>query len=163
MPVPGSRVLALFLENPVGIKHALHVCMAKSFRELDCWQLAFEISSCVKRLLKSGPAARDFKFRDQLLDSVRGPGRNIAEGFGRFNPTEIMQFLDFATASLDETENHLREGVESGYFPAEQVAPVIVLVTRCRKAIASWHSYLRRQKDNPRFNQSRRRRPKNGS
>ena len=152
--------MARSLENRAGIKHALYVCMAKSFRELDCWQLAFEISSCVKRFLKSGPAARDFKFRDQLLDAARGPGRNIAEGFGRFNPTEIMQFLDFATASLDETENHLREGVESEYFPAEQVAPVIVLIARCRKAIASWHSYLRRQKDNPRFNQSRRRPPK---
>jgi hypothetical protein len=68
-----------------------------------------------------------------------------------------MQFLDFATASLDETESHLREGVQSHYFKAEQAAPTIVLIARCRKAIASWHSYLRRVKDDPRYNQSRRR------
>jgi four helix bundle protein len=131
--------------------------MAKSFRELSCWQLGFELSSRVHKLLKSGPAARDLKYRDQLSDSVRGPCRNIAEGFGRFNPTEIMQFLDFATASLDETESHLREGVESGYFPAEQVAPAIVLIARCRKAIGSWQAYLRRVRNDPKFNQSRRR------
>jgi four helix bundle protein len=132
--------------------------MAKSFRELICWQLAFELNRHVRRLLSSGPAARDFKFRDQLSDAARGPHRNIAEGYGRFNPTEIMQFLDFATASLDETESHLRDGVESRYFVAEDVAPVIVLIARCRKAIASWNSYLRRVKDDPRFNQSRKRR-----
>lgn len=132
--------------------------MAKSFRELSCWQLGSEISSNVQKFLKIGPAARDLKFRDQLSDSARGPCRNIAEGFGRFNPTEIMQFLDFAIASLDETESHLREGVQPRYFVAEQVAPTIVLIARCRKAIGSWHSYLRRVKDDPKFNQSRRQR-----
>lgn len=110
--------------------------MARSFRELVCWQLGFEISGNVQRFLKTGPASRDFRFRDQLSDAARGPCRNIAEGFGRFNPTEIMQFLDFATATLDETETHLREGVQSEYFTAEKVAPTIVLIARCRKAIA---------------------------
>jgi four helix bundle protein len=130
--------------------------MAKTFRELVSWQLAFRINQQVQQLIGSGPASRDFKFRDQLSDSARGVPRNIAEGFGRFNPTEIMQFLDFAIASLDETENHLRDGVESKYFSAESVAPMLVLMTRCRKAMSSWHSYLRRVKDDPRFNQSKR-------
>jgi four helix bundle protein len=151
---------AQFLKSRAGIRNALHGDMAKSFRELVCWQLAFEILRRVRRLLRSGPVTRDFKFRDQLADSARGPHRNVAEGFGRFNPTETMQFLDFATASLDETESHLRDGVESGYFIAEEVAPVMVLIARCRKAIASWHTYLRSVKDNPRFNQSRWRPPK---
>ena len=134
--------------------------MAKTFRELVCWQLAFEIFRRVRRLLRTGPVTRDFKFRDQIADSSRGPHRNIAEGFGRFNPTETMQFLDFATASLNETETHLRDGVESQYFTAEEVGPVIVLIARCLKAIASWNTYLRSVKDNPKFNQSRRRSPK---
>jgi four helix bundle protein len=134
------------------------VLMAKSFRELVAWQLAFELNRRVQPLLRSGPAAKDFKFRDQLSDSARSPARNIAEGYGRFNPAEISQFIDYAIASLDETENHLRDGVESKYFAAETVGPLMVLIARCRKAIASWHSYLRRVKNDPRFNQSRKRR-----
>ena len=130
--------------------------MAKSFRELECWQLGFQISSHVQKLLKTGPASRDFKFRDQLADAARGPCRNIAEGYGRFNPAEIMQFLDYATATLDETESHLREGVESEYFDAAKVGPTMVLIARCRKAVASWRSYLDRVKDDPRYNQKRR-------
>ena len=131
--------------------------MARNFRELACWQLAFELSERVNRLLQSGPAARDFKFRDQLADSARSVPRNIAEGFGRFNPTEIAQFLDYARGSLDETENHLRDGVASSYFPAETVGPLILLLTRCRKALDAWHAYLRRVRDDPQFNQGRRR------
>jgi four helix bundle protein len=132
--------------------------MAKTFREMAAWQLAFELSERVNQLLQSGPAARDFKFRDQLADSARSAPRNIAEGFGRFNPTEIAQFIDYARASLDETENHLRDGVTSSYFPAETVGPMILILVRCRKALASWHTYLREVRNDPRFNQGRKRR-----
>lgn len=83
--------------------------MAKSFRELVVWQLAVDLRDKVLPLLELGPVTRDFKFRDQLADSVRSPPRNIAEGYGRYNPTEIAQFVNYARASLDETENHLRE------------------------------------------------------
>ena len=131
--------------------------MAKHFRELVAWQLAFELNERVQQLLQSGPVTKDFKFRDQIADSVRSAPRNIAEGFGRFNPTETAQFVDYARASLDETENHLRDGVASGYFAAQSVGPLIVLVVRCRKALAAWHTYLRSVKDDPKFNQSRRR------
>lgn len=134
------------------------VRMAKTFRELVAWQLAFELSERVNKLLQAGPASRDFKFRDQLADSARSAPRNIAEGFGRFNPTETAQFADYAIGSLDETENHLRDGVASNYFPAEEVGPLIVLLVRCRKALTAWHTYLRSVKDDPRFNQARRRR-----
>jgi four helix bundle protein len=131
--------------------------MAKSFRELVAWQLAFDLNQRIQVLLQSAPASRDFKFRDQLADSARSAPRNIAEGFGRFNPAEIAQFVDYARGSLDETENHLRDGVASNYFPAEAVGPLILLLTRCRRALDAWHTYLRSVKDNPRFNQGRRR------
>ena len=91
--------------------------MAKSFREMVAWQLAFELKTQVILLLKEGPAARDFRFRDQF----------------------------------DETENHLRDGVVSSYFPPESVGPIIKLVARCRSAINAWHSYLRKVKSDPRF------------
>ena len=132
--------------------------MAKTFRELVAWQLAFELNERIQKLLQAGPASKDFKFRDQLADSARSAPRNIAEGYGRFNPTEIAQFVDYARASLDETENHLRDGVASSYFSAEAAGPLILLLVRCRKALASWHTYLRSVKDDPRFNQVRRRR-----
>src|SRR5688572_13238487 len=99
--------------------------MAKTFREMVVWQLAVELRDSVIPMLESPRVRKDFKFRDQLADSVRSPARNIAEGYGRFNPTETSQFVGYARASLDETENHLRDGVASSYFPAETVGPLI--------------------------------------
>jgi four helix bundle protein len=125
--------------------------MAKSFREMHVWQLAFELQEQVVALTKSGPAAKDFKFRDQLAASARSVSANIAEGFGRYKPAEIMRFIDFARASLDETESHLRSGVMGNYFPAETVGPLIRLAARCRTALGRWHTYLRRVKGDPRF------------
>ena len=110
--------------------------MPKSFRDLIVWQLAVELRDRVLPLLRTGPVKNDFKFCDQLADSVRSPPRNIAEGYGRFNPAEISQFVRYARASLDETENHLRDGVASGYFPAETIGPLIKLCVRCRKGLA---------------------------
>ena len=125
--------------------------MAKTFREMVVWQLAFEIQKAAMSLLKTVPASKDFKFRDQLADSARSVPANIAEGFGRFKPAEIMQFIDYARASLDETESHLRIGVASSYFPAESVGPLIKLIARCRTGLNHWHTYLRQARKDPRF------------
>jgi four helix bundle protein len=131
--------------------------MAKTFREMIAWQLAFELMEQVIALLaQPGPAAKDFRFRDQLASSVRSVPANIAEGYGRFNPAEIARFVDIARGSLDETENHLRAGVASSYFPAETVGPMIKLAARCRTALNGWHTYLRSVKNAPRFRPKRR-------
>src|SRR5688572_8158556 len=131
--------------------------MANSFREMIVWHLAVELRDGVLPLLRADNVKKDFRFCDQLADSVRSPARNIAEGYGRFNPAEISQFVGYARASLDETENHLRDGVASNYFPADRVGPLIKVCARCRKGLESWDSYLRRAQHDPRF----RRRTKN--
>jgi four helix bundle protein len=134
--------------------------MAKTFRELIVWQLAVELRDGVLPMLRQGPVVKDFKFRDQLSDSVRSPARNIAEGYGRFNPGDTALFVDYARASLDETENHLRDGVTSSYFPPARVGPLLVTLTRCRKGLDSWAAYLRSVQDDPKFSKrARRRRP----
>lgn len=113
--------------------------MAKHFRELVAWQLAFEL----RELTKSGPASRDRRFCEQLNDSSRSVASNIAEGFGRYDPGDFARFLSIARGSLDETENHLRDGVASSYFPAALVGPLILKSARCRSAITSLQVYLR--------------------
>ena len=125
--------------------------VARSFRDLIVWQLAVELREKVLPMLQAEPVKRDFKFCNQLADAVRSPARNIAEGYGRYNPSEISQFIGYARASLDETETHLRDGVASSYFPATTVGPLIKLCVRCRKGLESWDAYLRRVRNDPRF------------
>ena len=138
------------------MRRALKCGMPKSFREMVTWQLAFELKEKVVALMaRSRQAMRDFDFRNQIIDSCKSVPRNIAEGHGRYRPAEIARFLEFAAGSLDETENHSRDGVGSGYFKAEEVGPLILLVARCRTAMNRWQAYLQRAKNDPRFKKRR--------
>jgi four helix bundle protein len=85
---------------------------------------------------------QDSRFAAQIRDSVRGAPRNIAEGYSRFNPTEILPFLSYAQASLDETKNHMTDGQESGYFTADETQNVLALIRRTQAAIHRWRQYL---------------------
>lgn len=89
----------------------------KHFSELVAWQLARELRKAVYKLLARPAVRHDFDFVQQLRSSARGPARNIAEGFGRFRPRDFSRFLTIASASLDETENHLEDGITSPTGP----------------------------------------------
>src|SRR5262252_8285741 len=88
----------------------------RDFRELVCWRLSYELKCEVLAFIESRPAARDFKYRDQIKDSSASAPRNVAEGFGRFRPGDFARFLEIAVASLKETQNHLVDGRDRGYL-----------------------------------------------
>jgi len=86
------------------------------FRDLVAWRLSYELKCEVFTFTETGPAFKDFKYRDQIRDASASAPRNIAEGFGRFRPREFARFLEFARASLLETWNHLIDGRDRGYL-----------------------------------------------
>ena len=99
------------------MRAALLLRMAKSYDELDAWQLANELKLGVYKLTESGTVTRDFDFYHDLRRAAASGPNNIAEGFGRYKPPQIRQFLDIAIASLTERSGHLRDGVEAAMFP----------------------------------------------
>jgi four helix bundle protein len=115
----------------------------RSFDELDAWQLANELKLGVYALTESGSVTRDFKFREQLRDAAASGPRNIAEGFGRYKPPQFRQFLDVAIASLMETSNHLRDGVDRKHFTPQDIAPLLPLTKRATGAALGLKSHLK--------------------
>jgi four helix bundle protein len=114
----------------------------RRFEDLDCYKLAVEIRREVLRLTRRASVRQDSRFTTQIRDSARGGPRNIAEGYSRFNPGEIVPFLSYAQGSLDETKNHMTDGQESGYFTADETQNVLVLIRRTQAAIHRWRRYL---------------------
>jgi four helix bundle protein len=90
------------------------VAGVKRFEELLAWQRMNELSVEVWRSTETGPAFRDFKFRDQIRDASDSAARNIAEGFGRFSPPQFAHFLDVSRGSAQETQALLRKGSATG-------------------------------------------------
>ena len=57
---------------------------ARRFEDLDVWQLAHWLEEEVFAFTTKAPAAHDYRYCDQIRESVRSAPRNIAEGFGRY-------------------------------------------------------------------------------
>jgi hypothetical protein len=68
----------------------LHGCQAKRVEDLVIWQLVEELKTMVYQLTETGPAAKDWEFRDQLRDAMGSVTRNMSEGFGRFRHQEFV-------------------------------------------------------------------------
>jgi four helix bundle protein len=119
--------------------------MVSDFRNLVCWQLSYELKCDVFAITATGDAARDFKYRDQVRDSTASAPRNIAEGFGRYTPKEFARFLGYARASLIETQNHLIDGFDRGYFDEPLYKRLSNLATAARWTTTSLMRAKQRQ------------------
>ncbi len=96
----------------------------------------------VVRLTGREPVCREFRFVAQIRDAARGGTRNIAEGFSRFAPAEILHYLGYAKSSLDEAADELLDGLESGYWSPAEYQAARSLLRRTHGAIRGWWRYL---------------------
>ena len=76
--------------------------MAKTFEELECWQMAIELDAQVYELVMNGKICYSTSLRDQMLRSVGSIADNIAEGFERGGNKEFIQYLFIAKGSCGE-------------------------------------------------------------
>lgn len=89
------------------------------------------------------PSAADFRFRNQIRDASDSTARNVAEGFGRFNPAQFVHFLDIARGSAEETRALLRKGLAVGYWSLAEFERLDALAVRGLQAMAKLQRYLR--------------------
>ena len=108
--------------------------IARTFEELDAWRLADELKTEVEAILATSTATRDANFCDQIRSAAASASANISEGFGYYSHPQFARHVRIAVASLDETRNHLRDGMARGFWSAERVAPLILLSKRSRGA-----------------------------
>jgi four helix bundle protein len=133
--------------------------VARHYRELVCWQLSNELKRRVYAFIANPPASKDFEFCKQIRGSARGAPRTISEGFGRFRPPEFARYLEFARASLIETQNHLDDALDSDYITTDLHHELFKLADRAIGATTKLQQYLQTCKEPPRANRGERRTP----
>jgi four helix bundle protein len=79
----------------------------KSFRDLELWQLSMDLVLDVYRATKEFPNSEKFGIMSQMQRAAVSIPSNIAEGSGRRNAKEFIQFLYIAKGSLAELETQL--------------------------------------------------------
>lgn len=81
--------------------------MGASFKELNAWQKAVDMTLSVYKLTGQFPASERFGLTDQLRRAAVSVASNIAEGYGRSTRGEYIQFLGHARGSNCEVETQL--------------------------------------------------------
>jgi four helix bundle protein len=116
----------------------------RRFQDLVCWQLSSELKREIYALLDRTGAKYDFKFRDQIKDSAASAPSNIAEGFGAYRHRESSRYARIAKSSLTESQNHLLDGIDRGYWTTTEVEPLMLVARRAVGATVKWIAYLTR-------------------
>ncbi|GAA5521888.1 hypothetical protein Asal01_01836 [Fodinibius salicampi] len=99
--------------------------MVKSFRDMNVWQKANELSYKVFELTKLLPRSEDYGLTSQIRRSANSIAANIAEGFGRNTRKDKRNFYIVARGSAFETQSHLLYGQKVKYFDEQIVDKLI--------------------------------------
>ena len=114
----------------------------RRFNELRAWQACREYKLAVYAVCDDGPLSRDWGLRRQLEDSVAGPPGHLAEGFGRFNPSEFARYMVIARSSLMESRDHLRDAVDKKYISEAERQELDALAETALKEVTGLMEYL---------------------
>jgi len=85
-----------------------------SYRNLEIWQEAKDVSLLVHEMTLKLPKFEQFEEGQQIRRSVKSVRSNIVEGYGRRRYVgEYIRFLIIVQASNDETIDHLETLLET--------------------------------------------------
>lgn len=115
---------------------------AKTYRDLDAWQLADDLRAAVIALTANRPASRDFKFCDGIRDAAGSVCRNLAEGFGRRRPREFAAFARIALGSLAEVQDQLIDARHRKYLSDDDYQRLWAVSERVRQTTKALAKYL---------------------
>ncbi|MFY9484646.1 MAG: four helix bundle protein [Patescibacteria group bacterium] len=91
--------------------------MASDFTELRIWQRASELATKIYNLTKGFPKEELYGLTSQLRRAAISVPANIAEGYGRRNKQEIIQFVLISRGSLAEVRSHIAVAKNLGFLP----------------------------------------------
>lgn len=118
----------------------------KSFEELKTWQLARSFKNKIYLISNIFPKHELYGLTSQIRRSAISITANIAEGYGRFNYQENIQFCRMARGSLLETLDHLYIALDQKYISQENFDQLYNLSRETEKCLNGYIKYLQNQK-----------------
>jgi four helix bundle protein len=97
----------------------------QSYRDLRVWQQAMNLAVLAYGISKSLPKEEMFGLTSQIRRSSTSIPANIAEGYGRENKGNYIQFLRIAQGSLKELETHLLLSERVELLTIAQIQPAL--------------------------------------
>lgn len=118
----------------------------KSFEELKTWQLARDFKNKIYLLTKNFPKDELYCLTQQIKRSVISITANIAEGYGRYNYQENIQFCRVARGSLLETLDHLYTALDQNYIDNHNFQLLYKSGRETEMCLNGYINFLKKQK-----------------
>lgn len=109
--------------------------MSGTFRDLKCWQKAFDLSLTIYNATRSFPKEETFGLTSQLRRAAVSVVSNIAEGKGRNSDKDLLRFLANARGSLFELETQISLSERLGYIGRPESAELLAQISETGKLI----------------------------
>jgi four helix bundle protein len=109
----------------------------RNFEDLEAWKQAIELAVEVYTLTKTYPKEEMFSLTNQMRRASSSISANLAEGCGRYNYKEKLQFYRIANGSLLEVKSFCYLSEKLGYINNEQLNKVLALILSCQKLISA--------------------------
>jgi four helix bundle protein len=84
--------------------------------DLNVWQEARELMKQIYEVTRTFPSEEKFNLVKHLKECARNIPGNIAEGFGRYNYQESIQFYRIARGSLSEIKSDIYCSFDASYI-----------------------------------------------
>ena len=119
---------------------------SKSFLDLDAWKSCRELRKMIWTFCKTLPPIEKLRLADQIIRASRSATANIAEGYGRYNYQESIQYFRMSRGSLMEIRDHLSVALDCDYFSTEEYQTLDSLTVSCLRLTNGYINFLIRQK-----------------
>jgi four helix bundle protein len=107
----------------------------ESYEDLEVWQLAMTLAEQCYELTKGFPREEVYGLTSQIRRAVVSIPANIAEGYGRDQTGNFIQFLRISQGSARELETHLLLSSRLKLAGADKVEPCRAMAVRVSKML----------------------------
>ena len=107
----------------------------QSYEDLEVWQLAMTLAEQCYRLTATFPREETYGLSAQIRRAAVSIPANIAEGYGRNQTGNFLNFLRIAQGSVRELETHLLLASRLKVADAERATPCREVAIRVSKML----------------------------
>ena len=118
----------------------------KSFKELTVWKKSRILRSDIFELTKTFTSEEKYKLTDQMIRCSRGITANIAEGHGRHDFQENIQYCRMSRGSLLELLDHLTVALDCKYINEEKFENFNQQCKEIERLLNGYINYLKKLK-----------------
>lgn len=121
------------------------LCGMQDFKRLLVWQKAHTLFLAASEAFTPQRTRAVPWLRSQVLRAAASIPANIAEGCGKQTSREFLRFIDIATASSHELENHLMAARDTRVITPKEFSELEALLVEVRRMLIGLTKAIRRQ------------------